>query len=77
VKATAAGTIISLPVEEGEMVRSDIGSYSEGTVIAVVADLQDMIVSTSINEADIAKLHLGQEAGIRGMPCPTWNTRAR
>jgi len=65
VKATAAGTIISLPVEEGEMVRSDIGSYSEGTVIAVVADLQDMIVSTSINEADIAKLHLGQEAGIR------------
>ena len=65
VKATVAGTVISLPVEVGEMVRSDIGSYSEGTVIATVADLQDMIVAASINEVDISKLELGQEATIR------------
>ncbi|MCD4829065.1 MAG: efflux RND transporter periplasmic adaptor subunit [Candidatus Cloacimonetes bacterium] len=65
VTATAAGTIISLPIEEGEMVRSDIGSYSEGTVIAKVADLGEMIVAASINEVDISKLSLDQKVTIR------------
>ncbi len=65
VVATASGTVIDKLVEVGEMVRSDIGSYSEGTVIVKLADLTNMIVSSSINEVDIAKIHKDQEVSIQ------------
>ncbi len=65
VVATASGTVIDKLVEEGEMVRSDIGSYSEGTVIVKLADLTNMIVSSSINEVDIAKIHKDQDVSIQ------------
>ncbi len=65
VVATASGTVIQKMVEEGEMVRSDIGSYSEGTVVVKLADLTNMIVSSSINEVDISKIHKDQDVTIQ------------
>lgn len=65
VYSTASGTIIKRQVEEGEMVRSNIGSYSEGTVLIVLADLQQMIVKSSINEIDIAKISKNQKVQIQ------------
>ena len=65
VYATASGTIIKREVEEGEMVRSNIGSYSDGTVLIVLADLQQMIVKSSINEIDIAKISRNQQVQIQ------------
>lgn len=65
VTASASGTVIRRMVEEGEMVRSDIGSQTEGTVLAVLADLSRMIVSSSINEVDISKISMNQRAEIQ------------
>jgi len=54
--STATGTVIERKVEEGEMVQSSNTTFGEGTVILSVADLSDMIVKSSINEVDIAKI---------------------
>jgi HlyD family secretion protein len=58
-----AGAIIQRPVELGETVTGS-GSFNAGTVISTVADLGTMLVKAGINEVDIGKIHLGQEARI-------------
>jgi HlyD family secretion protein len=65
VYATASGTVIEKLVEEGEMVRSDIGTVSGGTVMFRLADLDQMVVRASINEVDIDKVHMDQHAKIQ------------
>jgi HlyD family secretion protein len=65
VYATASGTVIQKPVQEGEMIVSSNSSYAEGSVILKVADLKRMIVKSNINEVDIAKFKLGQTATIK------------
>ena len=57
------GVIIERPVELGETVTGS-GSFNAGTVISTVADLGTMLVKAGINEVDIGKIHLGQEARI-------------
>ncbi|MCK9328927.1 MAG: efflux RND transporter periplasmic adaptor subunit [Candidatus Cloacimonetes bacterium] len=56
VYSTTSGTVIERLIEVGEMVQSSTSSYSEGTILFKVADLNEMIVKTSINEVDISKL---------------------
>jgi HlyD family secretion protein len=65
VYATATGTVIQRPVQEGEMITSSNSAYSEGSVILQVADLSRMIVKSNINEVDIAKFKVGQNATIK------------
>jgi HlyD family secretion protein len=57
------GVIIERPVELGETVTGS-GSFNAGTVISTVADLGTMLVKAGINEVDIGKIHLGQEAKV-------------
>jgi HlyD family secretion protein len=57
------GVIIARPVELGETVTGS-GSFNAGTVISTVADLGTMLVKAGINEVDIGKIHLDQEARI-------------
>jgi len=56
VYSTATGTVIERKIEQGEMVQSSNTAYTEGTVLLTVADLNQMIVKSSINEVDIAKI---------------------
>lgn len=63
--STASGTVIQILVEEGEMVQSDGGSYSTGTVLVQIADLRQMIVTSAINEVDISKIVKQQLAEIQ------------
>ncbi len=65
VYATASGTVIQRPVQEGEMITSSNSAYGEGSVILKVADLSKMIVAANINEVDIAKFSLGQAATVK------------
>jgi len=62
--ATASGVVIERRINEGEMVVSSAGAIGEGTVIMKIADLSKMIVKASINEVDIPKFSIGQEAKI-------------
>lgn len=64
VVANGSGTLISKPVEVGEMVMSSAGSYNSGTVLATLADLKKVIVDASITEVDISKVFEGQKAQI-------------
>ena len=57
------GVIIDRPVELGETVTGS-GSFNAGTVISTVADLGTMLVKAGINEVDIGKIHLEQEARV-------------
>lgn len=65
VYATASGVVIERKINEGEMVQSSMNSYGEGTVVMKIADLKQMIVKSNINEVDIAKFSLGQNAEIK------------
>jgi HlyD family secretion protein len=57
------GVVIDRPVELGETVTGS-GSFNAGTVISTVADLGTMLVKAGINEVDIGKIHLEQEARV-------------
>ncbi len=63
--STASGTVIQKSVEEGEMVVASTNSFSEGTVILTLADLDRMIVDSRINEVDISKIRKNQEVEIQ------------
>ncbi|HOG27046.1 MAG TPA: efflux RND transporter periplasmic adaptor subunit [Candidatus Cloacimonas sp.] len=64
VYATSSGVVIERNINEGEMVQSSLTSYGEGTVIMKIADLNQMIIKSNINEVDISKFKLSQNAEI-------------
>ena len=64
VKAPMAGTITQLIVEEGEIITSGRSAFSRGEAIMRIADLDQMIVRTQINQVEIGKIDEGQRAEI-------------
>jgi HlyD family secretion protein len=63
--SSASGTVIQKPVEEGEMVVASTSSFSEGTVVIKLADLERMVVRSRINEVDISKISKNQKVKIQ------------
>jgi len=63
--STSTGTVIERKVEKGEMVQSSGATFSDGTVILRVADLNEMIVKSSVNEVDLLKITEKQSASIK------------
>jgi len=53
--ATVSGTILDIPVEEGGFV-IESNTFNEGTTIATVANLGDMIFEGTLVESDVGKL---------------------
>ena len=64
VTAPMAGTITRLIVEEGEIITSGRSAFSRGEAIMRIADLNQMIVRTQINQVEIGKIEEGQRAEI-------------
>lgn len=65
VTAPISGVVISLDVEQGEMITSGTQAYGGGgTVLMSIADLSKMIVRTDVNEVDVGKIRVGQSAQI-------------
>ena len=64
VTAPISGTITRLIVEEGEIITSGRSAFSRGDPIMRIADLDQMIVRTQINQVEIGKIELGQRAEI-------------
>ena len=62
--APMSGTITRLIVEEGEIITSGRSAFSRGDPIMRIADLDQMIVRTQINQVEIGKIKLGQRAEI-------------
>jgi len=66
IKAPISGTIVSKHVRIGEIVAGPLGggSFSVPTPMAEIADLTDLEVQADIDEVDISKVFVGQEAII-------------
>ena len=65
VKAPLSGRVTRLAFEEGEIVMGSRSGYgSQGPAILVISDLSKMVVKTRINEAEISKVALRQQAEI-------------
>jgi HlyD family secretion protein len=60
VKATAEGTVLDVPVKEGTFV-TETNTFNEGTTIASIADMTDMIFEGRVDESEVGKLREGME----------------
>ena len=58
IRATVDGTILEIPVEEGDQV-IESNNFNDGTTIATIADLGNMIFEGKVDEGEVAKLEVG------------------
>ena len=63
IRATVAGTILEIPVKEGDQV-IESNNFNAGTTIATVADLNKMIFEGKVDEAEVSKLTVGMPLTI-------------
>lgn len=60
VTSTVEGMVLSVDVEEGQSV-TETNTFSEGTTIATVADMRDMIFEGQVDESEVGKIREGME----------------
>ena len=58
IRATVPGTVLEIPVKEGDQV-IESNSFNAGTTIAAIADLGKMIFEGNVDEAEVASLRVG------------------
>ncbi len=58
IRATVEGTILEIPVEEGDQVIQS-NNFNDGTTIATIADLGKMIFEGKVDEGEVGKLTVG------------------
>ena len=64
VRATANGMVLDVPVKEGSFV-IETNTFNEGTTIATVADMSDIIFEGKVDESDVGKLKEGMELDLK------------
>jgi len=63
IRATVSGTILEIPVKEGDQVIQS-NNFNDGTTIASIADLGKMIFEGKVDEGEVGKLELGMPLEI-------------
>ena len=58
VRSTISGTILQVPVKEGDQA-IEANTFNPGTTIATVADLNKMIFEGRVDEGEVSKLRTG------------------
>ena len=58
IRATVDGTLLEIPVEEGDQVIQS-NNFNDGTTIATIADLGKMIFEGKVDEGEVGKLQVG------------------
>jgi len=58
IRSTISGMILDVPVKEGNSV-IESNTFNEGTTIASVADMGEMIFQGKVDESEVGKLHQG------------------
>ena len=56
VRATVSGMVLDVPVKEGSQV-IESNTFNEGTTVATVADMNDMLFIGKIDEAEVGRIH--------------------
>ena len=62
--ATVAGTVLDVPVLEGASV-IESNNFNDGTTVAVIADMSDMIFVGKVDEADVGRIAVGMDVSIQ------------
>ena len=70
INATNSGTVIELPIKEGGSVMAR-GLYSEGSIIARIADLSCMVFEGYVSEVDVDKIKVGTPITFSVATSPT------
>lgn len=60
IRSTVNGMVLDVPVEEGFNV-IEANNFNEGTTIASVADMENLIFEGMVDESEVEKLDLGME----------------
>jgi len=63
VRSTIAGMVLDVPVKEGFNV-IQTNNFNDGTTIAVVADMSDMIFQGKIDESEVGRIQAGMKLEI-------------
>jgi HlyD family secretion protein len=61
--STVEGTVLDVPVKVGTSV-TEANTFSEGTTIASVADMRDMIFQGRVDESEVGKIREGMPVAI-------------
>lgn len=64
VRSTKSGTVLDVPVEEGNSVIM-ANNFNDGTTIAIIADLTDMIFVGKVDESEVGKIKSGMDILLR------------
>ena len=64
VRSTVTGMVLDVPVEEGSFV-IESNSFNEGTTIATVADMNEMIFEGQVDESEVGKLRTGMDLRLK------------
>ena len=79
IRSTIEGMVLTVPVEVGNSV-IESNTFNDGTTIATVADMGEMIFKGKVDESEVGKLHEGMELIMTVGPhlyafhCYTWNS---
>jgi len=65
VRSPTEGTIISRPVEVGQVISSPTQAVGGGTVLMTMADLSKVRVRALVDEIDVGKVSIGQTVSIK------------
>ena len=65
VRSPVAGTIISRPVEVGQVISSPTMAVGGGTILMTLADLSKVRVRALVDEIDVGKVSIGQVVSIK------------
>ncbi len=63
IRATVPGTVLEMPIKEGDQV-VESNTFNSGTTIAVIADLSKMIFEGKVDEAEVGKLEIGMPLSV-------------
>lgn len=63
VRSTAEGMVLDVPVKEGTFV-IESNTFNEGTTIASVADMNEMIFEGKVDESEVGKLKEGMDLDL-------------
>ena len=63
VAAPFDATVLTRPISVGQAV-SGSGGFNSGTEILTIANLNDLIISAHVNQADVTRLQIGQQVDV-------------
>ncbi len=64
IRSTIGGMVLDVPIKRGNSV-IEANNFNEGTTIATVADMQDLIFQGNIDESEVEKLFVGMDLVLR------------